>query len=108
MITSRRVLTAAQCLFDAGINNWVKPGSVHFVLGQTGDKYVGHSVVESFLKSAEFAYRLEDRPRCDMIDPKMIRHNWAILNMRDELPVKPILCEQSTTIRSCRPKPTAR
>ena len=73
MIAPRRVLTAAQCLFDAGINNWVKPGSVHFVLGQTGDKYVGHSVVESFLKSPEFAYRLEDRPRWDMIDPKMIR-----------------------------------
>jgi protease YdgD len=90
VIGPRQVLTAAQCLFDAGINNWVKAGSVHFVLGQTGDKYVGHSVVESFLKSPEFAYRLEDRPRWDMIDPKMIRHNWAILNMRDELPVKPI------------------
>ena len=25
-----------------------------------------------------------------MIDRKMIRHNWAILNMRDELPIKPI------------------
>jgi protease YdgD len=53
-------------------------------------KYVGHSVVESFLKSPEFAYRLEDRPRWDMIDPSMIRHNWAILNLRDELTVKPI------------------
>jgi len=90
MITSRRVLTAAQCLFDAGINNWVRPGSVHFVLGQMRYKYVGHSAVESFLKSPEFAYRLEDRPRWDMIDPSMIRHNWAILNLRDELTVKPI------------------
>jgi len=90
MIAPRRVLTAAQCLFDASINNWVSPGSVHFVLSQMGPKYVGHSVVESFLKSPEFAYRLEDRPRWDMIDPKMIRHNWAILKLRDELTVKPI------------------
>ena len=25
-----------------------------------------------------------------MIDPKMIRHNWAILMLRDELPGKPV------------------
>ena len=90
MITSRRVLTAAQCLFDAGINNWVRPASVHFVLSQMRHRYVGHSVVESFLKSPEFAYRLEDRPRWDMIDPKMIRHNWVILNLSTELTVKPV------------------
>ena len=90
VIGSRRVLTAAQCLFDARINNWVKPSSVHFVLGQEKDKNLGHSVVESFVKSPDFAYRLEERPRWDAIDPKMIRRNWAILILRDELPVKPI------------------
>jgi protease YdgD len=90
VIGSRRVLTAAQCLFDARINNWVKPSSVHFVVGQEKDKNLGHSVVESFVKSPDFAYRLEERPRWDAIDPKMIRRNWAILSLRDELPVKPI------------------
>jgi hypothetical protein len=88
VIGSRRVLTAAQCLFDALINNWVKPSSVHFVVGQEKDKNLGHSVVESFVKSPDFAYRLEERPRWDAIDPKMIRRNWAILSLRDELPVK--------------------
>ena len=46
--------------------------------------------MESFVKSPDFAYRLEERPRWDAIDPKMIRRNWAILSLRDELPVKPI------------------
>jgi hypothetical protein len=50
--------------------------------------YSAHSVVESFVKSPDFAYRLEERPRWDAIDPKMIRRNWAILSLRDELPVK--------------------
>jgi protease YdgD len=90
VIGSRRVLTAAQCLFDGRINDWVKPSSVHFVAGQDKDKNLGHSAVESFLKPADFAYRLQDRPRWDAIDPKMIRRNWAILSLRNELPVKPI------------------
>jgi protease YdgD len=90
VIGSRRVLTAAQCLFDGRVNDWVKPSSVHFVVSQDKDKNLGHSVVESFLKSPDFAYRLQDRPRWDAIDPKMIRRNWAILSLRNELPVKPI------------------
>ena len=90
VIGSRRVLTAAQCLFDGRINDWVKPSSVHFVVSQDKDKNLGHSVVESFINSPDFAYRLEERPRWDAIDPKMIRRNWAILSLRNELPVKPI------------------
>jgi protease YdgD len=90
VIAPGRVLTAAQCLFDGATNNWVKPSSVHFVVSQDKEKHLGHSVVESFLKSPDFAYRLEDRPRWDAIDPNMIRRNWAILILRDELSVKPI------------------
>jgi protease YdgD len=97
VIGSRRVLTAAQCLFDARINDWVKPSSVHFVVSQEKDKNLGHSVVESFLKSPDFAYRLQDRPRWDYIDPKMIRRNWAILSLRNELPVKPIPLRKITS-----------
>jgi hypothetical protein len=44
--------------------------------------YSAHSVVESFVKSPDFAYRLEERPRWDAIDPKMIRRNWAKPSMR--------------------------
>jgi protease YdgD len=90
LIAPRRILTAAQCLFDDGINDWVKPGSVHFLVGQARDKFLGHSIAESFIKSPKFAHRLEDRPRYDMIDRTMLRHNWAILTLRHDLPVKPI------------------
>ena len=90
LIAPRRVLTAAQCLFADIVNDWVKPGSIHFVVGQEGQKFLGHSIVDSFVRPPEFAYKLADRPRFDMIRPNMIRHNWAILTLRDELPGKPI------------------
>src|SRR3984893_15546761 len=44
--------------------------------------YSAHSVVESFVKSPDFADRLEERPRWDAIDAKMIRRNWAKPSMR--------------------------
>jgi protease YdgD len=90
VIAPRRVLTAAQCLFDGATNTWVRPSSVHFVISRHKERRLGHSVIESFTKSPDFAYRMEDRPRWDAIDPEMIRHNWAILLLRDQLPVRPI------------------
>ena len=90
LIGPRRVLTAAHCLFDTRINDWVKPASVHFVVGQAHDKFLGHSLVESFLTSPQFKFKLEDRPRYDFIAPNMVRHDWAILTLHDALKVKPI------------------
>ncbi|MGA8158565.1 MAG: trypsin-like serine protease, partial [Rhodoplanes sp.] len=90
LIGPRRVLTAAHCLFDTRTNDWVKPSSIHFVVGQARDKFLGHSLAESFLTSPQFKYKLEDRPRYDFFDPKMVEHDWAILTLRDVLRVKPI------------------
>jgi protease YdgD len=90
LIAPRRVLTAAQCLFDAGRNDWVKPGSIHFLIGQERDKFLRHSIVDTFDVPPDFAYKLADRPRADMIDPKVIRYNWAILTLRDEMPGTPV------------------
>ena len=90
LIGPRRVLTAAHCLFDTRTNDWVKPSSIHFVVGQARDKFLGHSLAESFLTSPQFKYKLEDRPRYDFFDPKMVEHDWAILTLRDALKVKPI------------------
>jgi len=90
LIGPRQVLTAAHCLFDTRSNDWVKPSSVHFVVGQAQDKFLGHSLVESFLTSPQFKFKLEDRPRYDFIDPNMVRHDWAILTLQDALNVKPI------------------
>ena len=54
LIGPRRVLTAAHCLFDTRTNDWVKPSSIHFVVGQARDKFLGHSLAESFLTSPQF------------------------------------------------------
>jgi protease YdgD len=48
------------------------------------------SIVDTFYVPPDFAYKLADRPRADMIDPKVIRYNWAILTLRDEVPGKPV------------------
>jgi protease YdgD len=90
LIGPRRVLTAAHCLFDTRTNDWAKPASVHFVVGQSRDKFLGHSLVESFVTSPQFRFKVEDRPRYDFIAPGMIRHDWAILTLRDALTIKPI------------------
>ena len=95
LIAPRRVLTAAQCLFDAGMNDWVKPGSIHFLIGQERDKFLRHSIVDTFFTPPEFAYQLRSQSRrgsktFDMIDPNVLRHNWAILTLRDEVPGMPV------------------
>jgi len=90
LIAPRRVLTAAHCLFNTGTNDWVKPGSLHFVVGQAKDRFLGHSPVENFSTSPEFKFKLEDRPRYDFVAPNMIRHDWAIVTLQEALPVEPI------------------
>jgi len=90
VIGPRRVITAAHCLFDSRVNDWARPESVHFVLGQTGEKFAGHSIAESFVTAPQFRFRLEDRPRYDFIAFAMVKHDWAILTLRDALEVKPV------------------
>ena len=90
LIAPRQVITAAHCLFNDRVNGWGRPESMHFVLGQTGEKFSGHSVAESFVTSPQFKYRLEDRPRYDFIPFAMVKHDWAILTLRDALDVKPV------------------
>jgi hypothetical protein len=87
LIAPRRVLTAAHCLFNTRTNDWVKPGSLHFVVGQAKDRFLGHSPVESFSTSPEFKFKLEDRPRYDFIAHNMIRHDWAIVTLQEALPL---------------------
>jgi protease YdgD len=90
LIAPRRVLTAAHCLFNTRTNDWVKAGSLHFVIGQAKDKFFAHSLIESFSTSPEFKFKLEDRPRYDFIAHNMIRHDWAIVRLQDALQAEPI------------------
>ena len=87
---ARQVVTAAHCLFNTRVNDWAKPHMVHFVVGQAGEKTFGHSMVASFVVSPDFKFRVEDRPRYDVVPTGMIRHDWAILTLRDAMDLKPI------------------
>ena len=90
LIGPRQVVTAAHCLFNSRTNGWAKPESTHFVTGQTRDKFLGHSVVDRFVISPQFRFKVEDRPRFDAIPAEMIKHDWAILILRDALDSRPI------------------
>ena len=90
LIGPRQVVTAAHCLFNSRTNDWAKPESTHFVVGQSGEKFLGHSVVDRFVISPQFKFKVVDRPRHDFIAADMIKHDWAILILRDALDFKPI------------------
>jgi len=85
LIGPRQVITAAHCLFDSKINGFVKPQAVHFVVGQTKDKFVGHSVATAFVTSPDFRFRVEERPRWDQIGSEMVRNDWAIIALEQPL-----------------------
>ena len=76
--------------FNSRTNDWAKPESTHFVVGQSGEKFLGHSVVDRFVISPQFKFKVEDRARHDFITADMIKHDWAILILRDALDFKPI------------------
>ena len=86
----RQVVTAAHCLFNSRVNDWARPDSVHFVTGQSGEKFFGHSVAESFVTSPQFKFKMEDRPRYDYIAQDQIKNDWAIITLHDAFSVKPV------------------
>jgi len=90
LIGPRQVVTAAHCLFDTRTDDWVNPRAVHFLVAQTGENPPQHSIVDRFVVSPQFKYRIEERPRYDFIAPDMVEHDWAILSLVDALDLKPI------------------
>jgi protease YdgD len=90
LIGPRQVVTAAHCLFNSRTNDWAKPESTHVVVGQSGEKFLGHSVVDRFVISPQLKFKVEDRPKHDFIAADMIKHDWAILILRDALDFEPI------------------
>jgi len=90
LIGPRQVVTAAHCLFNSRVNDWAKPDSVHFVIGQSGETFFGHSVAERFVTSPQFRFKMEDRPRYDYIAADQIKNDWAIVTLHDAFNVKPV------------------
>jgi protease YdgD len=90
LIGPRHVITAGHCLFDGKINQFVKPQAVHFVAAQDRDKFAAHAVATALVTSPDFRFRVEERPRWDMIALNMVKNDWAIVTLDQSLPSAPV------------------
>jgi len=90
LIGPRQVITAAHCLFDGKINEFVKPRAIHFVAAQDREKFAAHAVATALVTSPDFRFRVEERPRWDKIAPSMIKNDWAIVTLEETLPSAPV------------------
>jgi protease YdgD len=100
LVGPRTVITAAHCLYDERLNQWIKPNVVHFVAGLSpGPKYAGHSAVLSYVVSPNFKmesaglppnyqYGLQRLPT--PVTLAMAKTDWAILTLEDALNLRPI------------------
>ncbi|WP_244914105.1 trypsin-like serine peptidase [Methylobacterium frigidaeris] len=90
LVGPRHVLTAAHCLFDVRLDDWVKPHQVHFVAGQARDLNTGTAEVEAFRLAPGIDLRAAARPAQGAIAPEMIGRDWVILTLRQTLSLKPV------------------
>jgi protease YdgD len=101
LVAPRIVITAAHCLLVARTNSWVKPDDIHFVVGlipPAGN--LGYSIAASFITSPDFKCTPEDCPISysagvphQELPPHMIKADWAIITLKNELSVRPIPIE---------------
>ena len=109
LIGPRHVITAAHCLFDGKINEFVKPRAVHFVAAQDRDKFAAHSVATALVTSPDFRFRVEERPRWDKI--AAIAKAWGERNRHVLIVVSALsgttdklkaICDGHADIAKCR------
>ena len=68
------VLSAAHCLFNPRTGRFFAPGSVHFLIGYTGDRYAGQAVGTGFEIGAAY-----DRARSNVT----LGSDWALIRLDD-------------------------
>jgi len=100
LVGPRTVITAAHCLIDARLNEWIRPDVVHFVAGLSpGNRFAGHSTILSYVTSPDFKHGSQDRSpdyeyrrqgRINPIQAGMVKNDWAVLTLQDALDVKSI------------------
>ena len=77
LINARTVVTAAHCLYSRRTSQYVRPQSVHVLLGYDRGQYGFHSVAESF--QVDIGYDPK-RPSATIIS------DWAILTLEQSAP----------------------
>ena len=76
LISPRRVLTAAHCLWNRRTGDWIPPCALHFLAGYRRGGYLAHSLVASYeLGGGDAARRRGPTPNWD----------WAVLTLADDL-----------------------
>jgi protease YdgD len=90
LVGPQLVLTAGQCLFDYRLGRWVKPEHVHFVVGQARDSFLGYSRAEELIVSPELQISQGAGPQRRAMRRDLMAHDWALIRLRDALPVKPL------------------
>jgi protease YdgD len=90
LIGPRQVLTAAHCLFNTKANTWAEPHNVHFVAGQSRDRFHAHAVADHFVIAPGFDFQVQNRPRWDQIDMMMMAKDWAIVTLTEPIALRPV------------------
>lgn len=86
LIAPRHVLTAAHCMFDSRNGRPLAPEEIHFVSGYKKDSYVAHSKAESIHLADDFQYGNSDS--------KTLSNDWALIKLRQEIPLRPLLIHE--------------
>jgi protease YdgD len=86
LIAPRLVLTAAHCLFNEHTRTWVTSETIHFVAGQSRDKFQAHAIAASYVTGAGFAMAGEHH----QVAAGMVPKDWALVELRETLPLAPI------------------
>jgi protease YdgD len=91
LVGARLVLTAGHCLYDVRLGRWAKPEHVHFVAGQARDTSAGHSTAVDLIVPPDLDVANGFDPRLATIrNSDLIARDWALIVLRDALPVKPV------------------
>ncbi|HET8727367.1 MAG TPA: trypsin-like serine protease, partial [Alphaproteobacteria bacterium] len=82
LVGPRHVLTAAHCLFGRG-ERPVAMDDLHFVAGYRKGEYLAHSMAREVVLPDDY------RPK-NALDAGTMAHDWAIVVLRDDLPIRPV------------------
>jgi protease YdgD len=104
LVGPRTVVTAAHCLVDERLSEWVKPEAIHFVAGLSpSNRFIGHSTVRNYVTSPAFLlgsqtasrpdYQYRRQGRLNSIQSNTVKNDWAILTLVDALEVRTIPIE---------------